>query len=158
MDEYLDEEVENVKTILDGICRRWNRKVRLEIALVRLLTAGQVASSNMDQSARFLSSQNPALIKRNVLTSFTNLLLLPVTIVPRTVNAVGGAIITGGSAAVQGIAMLNPQRWAGGSTGYTEKIQEVDDTVAEVEPVEKEEDDIIVHSGVLRMFPFRAVH
>ena len=45
------------------------------------------------------------------MNSFTNLLLLPVTIVPRTVNAVGGAFIAGGSAAVQGIAMLNPARW-----------------------------------------------
>lgn len=74
-------------------------------------------------TTRFLSSYNPAQEKRNVLTSFTNVLLLPVTIVPRTVNAVGGALITGGSAAVQGIAMLNPQRWAGGmsstSTGGT---------------------------------------
>lgn len=33
---------------------------------------------------------------------------------PKTVGAVGGALVTGGAAAVQGIAMLNPQRWAGG--------------------------------------------
>jgi len=32
------------------------------------------------------------------------------------VNAVGGALMTGGSAAVQGISMLNPQRWAGGAS------------------------------------------
>lgn len=56
-----------------------------------------------------------------MLTSFTNVLLLPVTIVPRTVNAVGGALMTGGSAAVQGIAMLNPQRWVYGGTGGYEK-------------------------------------
>jgi len=31
------------------------------------------------------------------------------------VNAVGGALITGGSAAVQGISMLNPQKWASGT-------------------------------------------
>ena len=31
-------------------------------------------------------------MKRNVLASFTDILLLPVTIVPRTVGAVGGAI------------------------------------------------------------------
>lgn len=67
-------------------------------------------------TARFLSSHNPAQVKRNVLTSFTNILLLPVTIVPRTVGAVGGALITGGSAAVQGISMLNPHRWAGSSS------------------------------------------
>ena len=54
------------------------------------------------------------MLKRNVLASFTNILLLPVTIVPRTVGAVGGALMTGGTAAVQGIAMLNPQRWVTG--------------------------------------------
>ena len=57
------------------------------------------------------------MLKRNVLASFTGLLLLPVTIVPRTVGVVGGALMTGGSAAVQGIAMLNPQRWGGSGTG-----------------------------------------
>lgn len=55
------------------------------------------------------------MLKRNVLASFTNILLLPVTIVPRTVGAVGGALMTGGTAAVQGIAMLNPQRWVSGA-------------------------------------------
>jgi hypothetical protein len=65
-------------------------------------------------STRFLSSHNPALVKRNVLASFTSVLLMPVTIVPR---AVGGALMTGGNAAVQGIAMLNPQRWGGGNSG-----------------------------------------
>lgn len=44
------------------------------------------------------------------------MLLLPVTIVPKTVGAVGGALVTGGTAAVQGIAMLNPQRWVGGNS------------------------------------------
>lgn len=68
------------------------------------------------------------MVKRNVLASFTNLLLLPVTIVPRTVGAVGGVLMTGGTAAVQGIAMLNPQRWgAGGAStngreGYSKNL------------------------------------
>jgi len=47
---------------------------------------------------------------------FTNVLLLPVTIVPKTVGVVGGALVTGGTAAVQGIAMLNPHRWVGGNS------------------------------------------
>lgn len=59
------------------------------------------------------------MVKRNVLASFTNLLLLPVTIVPRTVGAVGGVLMTGGTAAVQGIAMLNPQRWGAGAASAT---------------------------------------
>lgn len=71
-------------------------------------------TANQDQ-ARFLSSHNPAQVKRNVLASFTDVLLLPVTIVPRTTAAVGKAFgaawTTGGNAAVQGISMLNPQRW-----------------------------------------------
>ena len=78
---------------------------------------------------RFLTSQNPAQVKRNVLASFTDVLLLPVTIVPRTTVAVGKAfsqaLTTGGTAAVQGIAMLNPQRWGATNTqqvrdGYAE--------------------------------------
>lgn len=71
-------------------------------------------ATGASSSTRFLSSHNPAQVKRNVLASFTSVLLLPVTIVPR---AVGGALMTGGNAAVQGIAMLNPQRWGGGNTG-----------------------------------------
>lgn len=56
-------------------------------------------------------------MKRTVLASFTDVLLLPVTIVPRTVGAVGAALTTGGTAAVQGISMLNPQRWVTQSNG-----------------------------------------
>ena len=81
---------------------------------------------------RFLGSQNPALMKRTVLASFTDMLLLPVTIVPRAVGVgvgavgaigtgVGAAIGTGvgavGTGVVQGIAMLNPQRWVGNGGG-----------------------------------------
>lgn len=62
---------------------------------------------------RFLTSSNPAAVKRTVLASFTDLMLLPVTIVPRGVSAVGAMVQTGGSAAVQGISMLNPGRWIG---------------------------------------------
>ena len=46
------------------------------------------------------------------MASFADVLLLPVTIVPRTVGAVGAALTASGTAAVQGIAMLNRQRWA----------------------------------------------
>ena len=77
--------------------------------------------------ARFLSSHNPAQVKRNVLASFTDVLLLPVTIVPKTVGAVGAAAGAAGSAAVQGLQMLSPQRWAGNNTtptssGYSQKF------------------------------------
>jgi recyclin-1 len=72
--------------------------------------AHHIIAPTSDQATRFLASHNPAQVKRNVLASFTDVLLLPVTIVPKTVGAVGAA----GSAAVQGIQMLNPQRWGGG--------------------------------------------
>ena len=68
-------------------------------------------ANNSASATRFLWSHNPAQVKRNVLASFTDVLLLPVTIVPRTVGAVGAALTQGGTAAAQGIAMLNPQRW-----------------------------------------------
>ncbi|KAI0640486.1 exocyst complex component Sec10-like protein [Trametes meyenii] len=111
MDEYLDEEVEFVKQSFEMTCRSWEKQLSQH-----KLPAN--ASPNTE-TARFLGSHNPAQVKRTVLASFTDVLLLPVTIVPRTVGkAVGAAITTGSSAAVQGIAMLNPQRWGGtGATG-----------------------------------------
>jgi hypothetical protein len=79
--------------------------------------ATQSEATAAEHAARFLGSQNPALMKRNVLASFANILLLPVTIVPRTVNAL---VTTGSTAAVNGIAMLNPQRWgAQAASGYS---------------------------------------
>ncbi|KAJ7288562.1 exocyst complex component Sec10-domain-containing protein [Mycena rebaudengoi] len=110
MDEYLDEEVESVKQAFEVTCKEWDRQMT------------EQATDNLS-SARFLSSHNPAQVKRNVLASFTSVLLMPVTIVPR---AVGGALMTGGNAAVQGIAMLNPQRWGGGSSvsnGYSRNLE-----------------------------------
>jgi recyclin-1 len=58
-------------------------------------------------------------VKRNVLAGFRDALLLPVTIVPLTVTYGMNAIVTGGTQAVNGLAMLNPQRWTGqgGSEG-----------------------------------------
>ncbi|KAI0752975.1 exocyst complex component Sec10-domain-containing protein [Daedaleopsis nitida] len=104
MDEYLDEEVEFVKQCFEMTCRSWEKRLSEHKA-----TVGNLANP---EHARFLGSHNPAQVKRTVLASFTNVLLLPVTIVPRTVGkAVGAAITTGSSAAVQGIQMLNPQRW-----------------------------------------------
>lgn len=56
------------------------------------------------------------------------------TIVPKTVGVVGAAAGAAGSAAVQGIQMLNPQRWGGGmglglgagsaKTGYSNNFQD----------------------------------
>ena len=61
----------------------------------------------------FLNAANPDQVKRNVLAGFRDVLLLPVTIVPRTVTFGVNAIVTGSTQAVSGLSMLNPQRWAG---------------------------------------------
>ncbi|CAG8782474.1 14145_t:CDS:2, partial [Acaulospora colombiana] len=63
MDEYLDEEVEAVKRAFDSICRNWSEKS---------------SNQNMSSSAvsptrtRFLESQNPQQVKRNVVAGFTD--------------------------------------------------------------------------------------
>ncbi|KAI0926626.1 hypothetical protein AcV7_005516 [Taiwanofungus camphoratus] len=106
MDEYLDEEVEFVKECFEVITRNWDKQASEQVTV----------TATSPEHVRFLGSHNPAQVKRTVLASFTDVLLLPVTIVPRTVGkAVGAALTTGGTAAVQGITMLNPQRWGAGS-------------------------------------------
>jgi len=136
MDEYLDEEIESLRNALELVCRGWDRKVSGFVSTPpdslrsKLPQISEQASSSADH-ARFLSSHNPAQVKRNVLASFTDVLLLPVTIVPKTVGktvgAVGAAAGAAGSAAVQGLQMLNPQRWAGSNTtatanGYSQRF------------------------------------
>ncbi|OAX38844.1 hypothetical protein K503DRAFT_717551 [Rhizopogon vinicolor AM-OR11-026] len=114
MDEYLDEEIESLKQAFEVVCKEWDRST---------LALASHGASIQGQQNRFLNAQNPALMKRTVLASFTDMLLLPVTIVPRTVGAgvvavggaVGGAVGAVGTGMVQGIAMLNPQRWVGGA-------------------------------------------
>lgn len=125
MDEYLDEEVETLKQALEMVNRGWERKVCRSPLLIManphdLKVSAQAnagSPTTPTSGARFLGSHNPAQVKRTVLASFTDVLLLPVTIVPKTVGAVGAVLQTGGNAAVQGIAMLNPQRWV--SSGLT---------------------------------------
>lgn len=134
MDEYLDEEIESLRNALELICRGWDKKVSTFVSTppdhykFMVPQISEHASSTTDH-ARFLSSHNPAQVKRNVLASFTDVLLLPVTIVPKTVGmtvgAVGAAAGAAGSAAVQGLQMLNPQRWAGSNTtanGYSQRF------------------------------------
>ena len=135
MDEYLDEEIESLRNALELICRGWDKKVSLFVFIPpdcsrsMFSQISEHASSATDH-ARFLSSHNPAQVKRNVLASFTDVLLLPVTIVPKTVGmtvgAVGAAAGAAGSAAVQGLQMLNPQRWAGNNNtianGYSQRF------------------------------------
>lgn len=132
MDEYLDEEVETAKQMFETICRDWERQVsprcpNFAFSLICVLTdalihqlsqstsSSSTAAGGPDSQARFLTSHNPAQVKRNFIASFTDVLLLPVTIVPYTVTAVAGGVKSGASAAASGISMLNPQRWGGNS-------------------------------------------
>lgn len=62
--------------------------------------------------AAFVGSHNPAAVKRSVLTGFKDVLLLPVTVVPRTAGYVGGAVVRTAGA---GLSQLNPLRWQAGS-------------------------------------------
>ena len=158
MDEYLDEEVEALKSAFDGACKEWNRGVRFRFAFpfpaplhylqISSPTPTPTTTTTSSSSTPFTSSQNPALIKRNVLASFTNLLLLPVTIVPRAVGGVG-----------QGIAMLNPQRWGGGTAagagngpsgggGYSKTLFNVDEGSEEEEDTHGDGEGHLTPKGV----------
>ncbi|KAL7424555.1 F-box protein: endocytic membrane traffic, recycling ReCYcling 1 [Cryptotrichosporon argae] len=96
MDEYLEEEVDWARGVLDGICRAWDEQ---------LGTTTKTATA----APTFLTASNPDQVKRNVLAGFRDVLLLPVTIVPRTVTY--GVTAISGTAA-SGLSMLNPQKWA----------------------------------------------
>ena len=70
--------------------------------------------------------------------------MLPVTIVPRTVTFGVNAIVSGGSHAVNGLSMLNPQKWAGsaGSNG-AQLIKDKDgDVIFDVPTIDDEKDEI----------------
>ncbi|WVQ84674.1 hypothetical protein IAT38_006829 [Cryptococcus sp. DSM 104549] len=125
LDEYLDDETEWVKVHLEEICRAWEQQ----------LGATDPAARRQGHAPTFLTSSNPDQVKRNVLAGFRDALLLPVTIVPRTVTFGMNAIVTGGSQAVSGLAMLNPQKWTGrgqlvkgeGKEGEGDVVFEVDE-------------------------------
>lgn len=122
MDEYLDEETDAIKAALDSICQEWDSSVRMRL-YVTIADALQLGVNSSKRTSRtgeaptFLNAANPDQVKRNVLAGFRDVLLLPVTIVPRTVTFGVNAIVTGGAQAVNGLAMLNPQRWASQGSG-----------------------------------------
>jgi recyclin-1 len=131
MDEYLDEETEWVKRVLEGICRQWEETSEI-----------RGSGHAVDGGPTFLSAANPDQVKRNVLAGFKDVLLLPVTIVPRTVTYGVNAIGTVGSHAVSGLAMLHPQKWTARPVETTEKGEVV--VIAEKEePVFDEKVDEI---------------
>ncbi|KAG9086729.1 F-box protein: endocytic membrane traffic, recycling ReCYcling 1, partial [Ceratobasidium sp. 370] len=135
MDEYLDEEVEVAKIAFDQICKDWERKLNAQT------TPSIASAASPNAQARFLASHNPAQVKRNVLSSFTSVLLLPVTIVPRMGEQIG-------SAAVTGFGMLNPQRWttagstrAVGNNGYRTPAMEKDVDGGLLFEIQEEDDE-----------------
>ncbi|KIM27736.1 hypothetical protein M408DRAFT_329894 [Serendipita vermifera MAFF 305830] len=140
MDEYLDEEVEAVKRSFDVICREWTAKNQAH------------SSTNEPVSptrTRFLTSHNPQQVKRNVVAGFTDVLMLPVTIIPRAIGtvavgagslavgaarttgrlALGAATSTGTLAAgaarsgIAGISMLNPVKWGSSNADTTHALE-----------------------------------
>lgn len=108
MDEYLDEETEAIKHTLEEICRGWDKNLGEDTS-----SSTTQHSNRNNATPTFLTSSNPDQVKRNVLAGFKDVLLLPVTIVPRTVTFGVNAIVAGGNQAVNGLSMLNPQKWGG---------------------------------------------
>lgn len=133
LDEYLDEETDTIRVILEGVCSTWDKHL------------GEDTSTRptRPEGPTFLSSQNPDQMKRNVLAGFKDVLLLPVTIVPRTVSFGVNVLVAGSNTAVSGLSMLNPQKWAGntGARVIKEGNQEVVfDIPAEIQEVKEKEE------------------
>ncbi|GAA6007013.1 hypothetical protein JCM10207_009170 [Rhodosporidiobolus poonsookiae] len=101
MDDYLTEEGEWARELLVGMCAEWDQK-----------TASDLAVSD----PTFLASSNPAQVKKNVLAGFTKVLLLPVTIIPKTATYGLNAITYGATGAFNTFAQLGTQL-AGGVGG-----------------------------------------
>ncbi|OCF38059.1 recyclin-1 [Kwoniella heveanensis BCC8398] len=139
LDEYLDDETECVKHRLEDICKEWETQVRSKTSHDHpLLSTGPT----------FLTSANPDQVKRNVLAGFKDALLLPVTIVPRTVTFGVNAIVTGSTQAVSGLAMLNPQKWTGStSRGQLVKKDEADGDVVFAVPEPDPADQAVNEKG-----------
>lgn len=131
MDEYLDEETEAIKASLEEICRDWDNKLGEDTSK---------ASGPSPNGPTFLTASNPDQVKRNVLAGFKDVLLLPVTIVPRTVTFGVNVIVAGGNQAVNGLSMLNPQKW-GGQGGARVKQDEGGEVLFDVPTVDEKAPD-----------------
>ena len=122
-----------------------------------VLSSQNLAQSSPDEPVsptrtRFLTSHNPQQVKRNVVASFTDVLMLPVSIIPRAVEAVGTVAVGAGSLAygaakttgrlalgaatstgtmaagaarsgIAGISMLNPVKWSSSSADSTHALE-----------------------------------
>ncbi|CAD6978466.1 unnamed protein product [Tilletia controversa] len=87
MDAYLANERDWVQRGMDRICARWSTS-----------NDGALICSQQQQGVKtdeaFLASANPAAAKKSFLTSFKDVLLVPVSVVPRTANFVSGAVVS----------------------------------------------------------------
>ncbi|GAA5874623.1 hypothetical protein JCM16303_002927 [Sporobolomyces ruberrimus] len=113
MDDYLSEEGEWIREVLEGMCQEWDRK-----------TASDLATSD----PAFLASSNPAQVKKNVLAGFTKVLLLPVTIIPKTASYGFNAITHGATGAFNTFASLG----GGGTTSSAKASSTVSTPTIEV--------------------------
>lgn len=112
LDEYLQEERDWVRNAMMDLCSEGGETSSSGAASSTRTSVSRVkAAKTMD--AAFLASNNPAQVKRNVLSGFKDVLLMPVTVVPRAAGAVGGAVIrTAGT----GLSQLNPLKWQQGAS------------------------------------------
>ncbi|GAA5842273.1 hypothetical protein JCM11251_006768 [Rhodosporidiobolus azoricus] len=101
MDDYLTEEAEWIREVLEGMCREWDEK-----------TAHELATSD----PTFLASSNPAQVKKNVLAGFTKVLLLPVTIIPKTAEFGLNAITYGATGAIGALTSIGTTLTSVGSS------------------------------------------
>lgn len=110
LDEYLQEERDWVRSVMMDMCHESDGASG---STRNSASAGRVKATKTMETA-FLASSNPAQVKRNVLSGFKDVLLMPVTVVPRAAGAVGGAVIrTAGT----GLSQLNPLKWQQSSAG-----------------------------------------
>jgi len=110
MSLYLSSETSWNRELLSSICTEWDRKLLL--------------ANNSDKSIdpTFLTAQNPQLVKKNVLANFGKALLLPVTIVPKTVVFGVNAITYGGTMAFN---VMSGGLIGGGKGGTTQVLSPV---------------------------------
>ncbi|CDR98706.1 hypothetical protein, partial [Sporisorium scitamineum] len=110
LDEYLQEERDWVRNVMMVMC---NEGEGASGSASKTSTRSRVKPDKTMDTA-FLASNNPAQVKKNVLSGFKDVLLMPVTVVPRAAGAVGGAVIrTAGT----GLSQLNPLKWQQSGAG-----------------------------------------
>lgn len=110
--DYLQEESEWVKDLLERICSDWNNGSNsLDIDQAAL------GSGIAGVPSGFLSSTNPTLMKQKVLSSFKTALMLPVSVVPKTVSYSFNALSIVGAGALNTVTNGLMSPGVGGPSG-----------------------------------------